>query len=135
MAIEGSRGVKLDKHGEFTFEVPGQPATKKNSPVLVMGRAVVLPSKAYKNYEKLFHKHLELLRAKWGALPHFEGPVSLEVKYYLQDRRAYPDLNGLIQATQDILADGTAIRTIPRHSNGNGFSRMTGLLSHWMGAE
>jgi len=105
LAIEGSRGVKLDKHGEFTFEVPGQPATKKNSPVLVMGRAVVLPSKAYKTYEKLFHKHLELLRAKWGALPHFEGPVSLEVKYYLQDRRAYPDLNGLIQATQDILAD------------------------------
>jgi hypothetical protein len=25
--------------------------------------------------------------------------------YFLQDRRAYPDLNGLIQATQDIISD------------------------------
>ena len=97
--------MKIDKHGSFTFEIPGQPATKKNSPVLVMGRAVVLPSKAYKAYSKLFHTELEALELKYGRLPHFEGPVALRAKYYLQDRRSYPDLNGLIQATQDIISD------------------------------
>ena len=90
---------------EFRFTIPGQPATKKNSPVLVKGRAIVLPSKAYKAYEKLFRKELEHIERQKGGLPHFVGPVNLTVLYYLQDRRAYPDLNGLIQATQDIISD------------------------------
>lgn len=97
--------MKIDKHGSFTFEIPGQPATKKNSPVLVRGRAVVLPSKAYKAYEKAFRKELERIEAERGGLPHYDGPVQLLARYFLQDRRAYPDLNGLIQATQDIISD------------------------------
>ena len=93
----------IDTEGPAKFVIHGQPATKKNSPVLVQGRAVVLPSKAYRAYEKHFRQQLLSMRAK--GLPHFNGPVQLTAHYYLQDRRAYPDLNGLIQATQDILSD------------------------------
>ena len=46
-----------------------------------------------------------LLENKFGRLPHFTGPVQLTAWYYLKDRAHYPDLNGLIQATQDILSD------------------------------
>ena len=97
--------MKIDKDTPFCFTIPGQPATKKNSPVLVRGRAVVLPSKAYKAYEKAFRKELERIEAERGGLPHYDGPVQLWARYFLQDRRAYPDLNGLIQATQDIISD------------------------------
>ena len=88
-----------------TFTISGHPATKKNSPTLVKGRAVILPSKAYRQYEKQFRSQLTRMEFENGELPHFDGPVHLEVKYYLKDRAHYPDLNGLIQATQDILSD------------------------------
>lgn len=91
----------IDEQGPWEGVIPGHPATKKNSPILVKGRALVLPSKAYKAYEKLFRKELEAM----GNLPHYEGPVQLTAEYWLQDRRGYPDLNGLIQATQDIISD------------------------------
>ena len=91
----------IDEQGPWEAVIPGHPATKKNSPILVKGRALVLPSKAYKAYEKLFRKELEAM----GNLPHYEGPVQLTAEYWLQDRRGYPDLNGLIQATQDIISD------------------------------
>lgn len=91
----------IDEQGPWEGVIPGHPATKKNSPILVKGRALVLPSKAYKAYEKLFRKELEAM----GKLPHYEGPVQLTAEYWLQDRRGYPDLNGLIQATQDIISD------------------------------
>ena len=94
----------IDKE-PYEFVILGHPATKKNSPILVKGRALVLPSKAYKNYEKLFRKELEFLERRDGSLPHFTGPVQLTAMYWLQDRRGFPDLNGLIQATQDIISD------------------------------
>ena len=91
----------IDEQGPWEAVIPGHPATKKNSPILVKGRALVLPSKAYKAYEKLFRQQLAAI----GNLPHYEGPVQLTAEYWLQDRRGYPDLNGLIQATQDIISD------------------------------
>lgn len=96
--------MRIDK-APFTFEIPGHPATKKNSPTLLKGRAVILPSKAYREYERHFRQELMLLKNKFGRLPHFTGPVQLTAWYYLKDRAHYPDLNGLIQATQDILSD------------------------------
>lgn len=90
----------IDKVPAVTFTIYGQPATKKNSPQLVRGRSIVLPSKAYRAYAKEFHSQLIAMR-----LPHYDGAVALSVAYYLQDRRHYPDLNGLIQATQDLLSD------------------------------
>lgn len=64
-----------------------------------------MPSKAYRKYEKQFRAELRELKAKIGELPHYEGPVQLTALYYLESRAHYPDLNGLIQATQDIISD------------------------------
>ena len=86
------------------FTIMGNPATKKNSPIVVRGRAAVLPSKAYRRYEQEFRRQLSVMKAQNG-LSHFSGPVHLKAEYYLENRAHYPDLNGLIQATQDILSD------------------------------
>ena len=96
--------MEIDKE-PFTFTIPGHPATKKNSSTLLKGRAVILPSKAYRAYERHFRQELLHLKHERGDLPHFVGPVQLTAWYYLKDRAHYPDLNGLIQATQDILSD------------------------------
>lgn len=98
--------MKIDKHDEFRFTIKGEPRTKKNSAVMCAKRATLLPSKFFREYEKLFRTELIAIRGKFGGkLPHFDGPVHLEAKYYLKDRAHYPDLNGLIQATQDIISD------------------------------
>lgn len=88
----------------FYFVVPGQPVTKKNSqiPVKAGRHTVLLPSKAYRAYEKVFKAALGRYRAQ---LPHFTLGVRVEAHYYLQDRRSYPDLVGLMQATADLMED------------------------------
>lgn len=93
--------MRIDKISEYKITVYGQPATKKNSSVMIARRAAILPSKAYREYAEVFMLHLMKAR----NLPHFLGPVALEVKYYLKNRAHYPDLNGLIQATQDLISD------------------------------
>lgn len=93
--------MRIDKISEYKITVYGQPATKKNSSVMIARRAAILPSKAYREYAEVFRLHLMKAR----NLPHFLGPVALEVKYYLKNRAHYPDLNGLIQATQDLISD------------------------------
>ncbi len=95
----------------FAFVVYGQPATKKNSAVMVARRATILPSKAYRAYEKTFRAAMRELKGRIGDLPHYEGPVQLTAKYYLESRAHYPDLNGLLQATQDIISDEYALVT------------------------
>lgn len=95
----------IDKISEYKITVYGQPATKKNSSVMIARRAAILPSKAYREYAEVFRLHLMKAR----NLPHFLGPVALEVKYYLKNRAHYPDLNGLIQATQDLISDEYAL--------------------------
>lgn len=90
------------------FTIVGNPATKKNSPIVVMGRATVLPSKAYRKYEKEFRRQLLKIKAE-NDLPHYDGPVQLTAKYYLESRAHYPDLSGLLQATQDIISDEYAM--------------------------
>ena len=95
----------------FAFVVYGQPATKKNSAVMVARRATILPSKAYRAYEKTFRAAMRELKGRIGDLPHYEGPVQLTAKYDLESRAHYPDLNGLLQATQDIISDEYALAT------------------------
>ena len=95
----------------FAFVVYGQPATKKNSAVMVARRATLLPSKAYRAYEKVFRAAMRELKARLGDLPHYDGPVQLTAKYYLESRAHYPDLSGLLQATQDIISDEYALVT------------------------
>lgn len=85
----------------FSVIIPGQPATKKNSATVVRNHAHILPSAAYRAYERHFREALMAL----GRLPHYTLPVRLTCRYYLKDRAHWPDLVGLMQATADILSD------------------------------
>lgn len=85
----------------YSFIIYGQPATKKNSSIMVSGRNLILPSKSYREYAKVFRQQLCYLRDK----QHFDTGVNLAVRYYLRDKAHFPDLVGLMQATADLLAD------------------------------
>ena len=85
----------------FSVIIFGQPATKKNSATVVRNYAHILPSAAYRAYERHFREALMAL----GRLPHYTLPVRLTCRYYLKDRANWPDLVGLMQATADIISD------------------------------
>lgn len=85
----------------FSVIIFGQPATKKNSATVVRNHAHILPSAAYRAYERHFREALMAL----GRLPHYTLPVRLTCRYYLKDRAHWPDLVGLMQATADIISD------------------------------
>ena len=118
--------MRIDKINEYKITVYGQPATKKNSSVMIARRAAILPSKAYREYAKVFRLHLMKAR----NLPHFIGPVALEVKYYIKNRAHYPDLNGLIQATQDLMSDEYTL--MPDEATGK---RKKQLAKKWLLAD
>ena len=86
----------------YSFIIYGHPATKKNSSVLVQGQARLLPSKAYREYEKLFRQQLMRLPQ---PLPHFQTGVYVLAKYWLKDKAHWPDITGLMQATADLMSD------------------------------
>ena len=94
----------MTKNKPFAFILYGQPATKKNSSVIVKGHATLLPSKAYRDYAYSCRKALEVLKVH-EKLQHFSMPVSLKCLYYLKNKAHYPDLIGLLQATSDIISD------------------------------
>lgn len=77
--------------------IPIVPRTKKNSQqiITVKGRPMIIPSKAYKQYEKdsgYFLTHVEP----------FLGACNVKCLYYMPTRRAV-DLVNLQEATLDIL--------------------------------
>lgn len=86
----------------YSFIIYGQPVTKKNSSVMVRGQARLLPSKAYKDYEKLFRQQLENLPK---PLPHYVTGVYVLAKYWLKNKAHWPDITGLMQATADLISD------------------------------
>lgn len=88
----------------FGFVLLGQPVTKKNSATLIRGQARLLPSSQYMQYEKRCREAINLLR-KQIEIPHFDMPVQLTCRYYLQNKKSWPDLIGLAQATADIISD------------------------------
>lgn len=90
----------------YSFIIYGHPATKKNSSTIVAGRAKILPSKAFKEYERMFKQQMMRLPQ---PLPHYETGVCVTAKYWLKDRAHYPDLVGLMQATADIMSDDTKV--------------------------
>lgn len=79
--------------------IPGRPATKKNSGRIVhRGRHIkLLPSEAFERYQEDCLWHLKRYKDR------FTGPVQVCCLYWLPDRRWWPDLIGLLQATSDIL--------------------------------
>lgn len=83
----------------------GRPATKKNSGRIISrnGKPIIIPSEAYKNYEDICIWQLA------GKKLHVSGIVVVECKYYLPNKRSWPDLIGLLQATSDILTKAKVI--------------------------
>lgn len=85
--------------------IMGQPRTKKNSSRIALtpdNKRVLLPSKAYEQYEKVALIQLARVQA-------VHGPISVMCRYYLQNRAHWPDLVGLLQATSDILQEAKVI--------------------------
>ena len=83
----------------------GRPATKKNSGRIISrnGKLIIIPSEAYKNYEDACMWQLA------GKKLHVSGIIVVECKYYLPNKRSWPDLIGLLQATSDILTKAKVI--------------------------
>lgn len=82
----------------LNFTIPIPPRTKKNSQriVLVKGRPIIMPSKAYKDFEKDCKPFIPSL-----SLP-IDFPVNVKCLYFMPTRRKC-DLNNLLEATTDIL--------------------------------
>ena len=79
------------------YVIYGRPMTKKNS-MRIYGKRV-LQSKAYVKYEReALMQLLAQVKKRYG-----ERAVSLSAHYYMPNRRSWPDLVGLLQATSDIL--------------------------------
>ena len=74
-----------------------EPRTKKNSQrlVTVKGRALLLPSKAYQQFEKECGKYLQFDRE-------IDTPVNIKCIFYMPTRR-HVDLSNLISAVDDVL--------------------------------
>ena len=91
--------------GVIDITLKGRPATKKNSGRIISrnGKPIIIPSEAYKNYEYACMWQLA------GKKLHISGIVVVECKYYLPNKRSWPDLIGLLQATSDILTKAGVI--------------------------
>lgn len=88
------------------FSVLGRPATKKNhSRIVRRGQyPIVLPSKAYEAYERI-----AIPQIRSHVRKTIRGPIVVCCHYWLPDRRWWPDLVGLLQATSDLLESAGAI--------------------------
>ena len=82
------------------FTIPGRPITKKNHSQIVVnkatGRAMVIPSKQYKEYEQVAGWYIPCKGRK------IAGKVNLACVYYMPTRHKV-DLANLLAATCDIL--------------------------------
>lgn len=83
----------------------GRPITKKNHGQIVKrgNKLGYIQSEAYRSYEEACLWQLA------GKKLHISGIVVVECKYYLPNKRSWPDLIGLLQATSDILTKAGVI--------------------------
>lgn len=79
------------------FTIPIPPRTKKNSQQIIMinGRPVIIPSKAYKKYEKEAGRYIPFVET-------IKHPVNVKAVYYMPTRRKV-DLCNLHEALCDVL--------------------------------
>lgn len=83
--------------------IPGRPITKKNSQRIIYNkrtkRPQIIQSETYKNYETEC-----LWRLKTYRGPKFKDTkLHVRCKYWMPNRRSWPDLMGLYQASADII--------------------------------
>ena len=84
------------------FTLPVKPRTKKNSSSFVTlktGRTILLPSKAYREFEKEVVSNIE---GMFGNLEPIDKPINLCCVFY-KDKNYKSDLVGYLQAIQDAL--------------------------------
>ena len=83
----------------------GRPITKKNHGRITRSgdKRGYIPSETYMNYEDACLWQLA------GKKLHISGIIVVECKYYLPNKRSWPDLIGLLQATSDILTKAKVI--------------------------
>lgn len=81
----------------MNIEIPLEPRTKKNSQRIIIckGRPMVIPSKAYKDYEKQCKEYMPKCEP-------IDYPVNIKCLFYMKTRRKV-DLSNLISAISDIL--------------------------------
>lgn len=83
----------------YRFIIDGRPMTKKNS--MTKTRYGLIQSKQYRDYEKM--AMCQLMTQKPRSFRTIACAVRMNVEYYMPNRRGWPDLFGLVQATADIL--------------------------------
>lgn len=84
------------------FTLPVKPRTKKNSSSFVTlrtGRTILLPSKAYREFEKEVITNIE---GMFGNLEPIDKPINLCCVFY-KEKNYKSDLVGYLQAIQDAL--------------------------------
>lgn len=83
----------------YKFIVDGRPVTKKNS--MTKTRYGLIQSKQYRDYEKA--ALCQLMTQKPRGFRAIDCAARMNVEYYMPNRKGWPDLFGLVQATADIL--------------------------------
>ena len=83
----------------YSFTIDGRPMTKKNS--MTKTRYGLIQSKQYRNYEKA--ALCQLMTQKPRGFRAIDCAARMNVEYYMPNRKGWPDLFGLVQATADIL--------------------------------
>ena len=83
----------------YKFIIQGRPMTKKNS--MTKTRYGLIQSKQYRDYEKM--ALCQLMTQKPRSFRTIACAARMNVEYYMPNRKGWPDLFGLVQATADIL--------------------------------
>lgn len=83
----------------YKFTIDGRPMTKKNS--MTKTRYGLIQSKQYRDYEKA--ALCQLMTQKPRGFRAIACAARMNVEYYMPNRKGWPDLFGLVQATADIL--------------------------------
>lgn len=83
----------------YKFTIDGRPMTKKNS--MTKTRYGLIQSKQYRDYEKM--ALCQLMTQKPRGFRAIDCAARMNVEYYMPNRKGWPDLFGLVQATADIL--------------------------------
>ena len=83
---------------KYRFVIHGRPMTKKNS--LQKTRYGLIQGKAYREYAK---DAIWQLKGQIRPKKPIDCAVTMTATYYMPNRKGWPDLFGLVQATADIL--------------------------------
>lgn len=83
----------------YKFTIDGRPMTKKNS--MQKTCRGLIQSKQYRDYEKM--ALCQLMTQKPRSFRTIDCAARMNVEYYMPNRKGWPDLFGLVQATADIL--------------------------------